>query len=287
MRSNGLLRVWLGLALVVGLGVMGTGEAGAVTMTFWEGIDHAIAYDAERVPVVDTEMNCAQLEYAEATALTIQSEQRAMGADLEKLRGWITEEIGTYSTNLAKSISGVSGAIDRLAGLVLHQDHVEAFNNILRDLRADLGLANRYVALNKTLLARVQNTLIEIENAMSQKCRPTPLTAVFTPARYTTVYTEHVIDPKWSYHWTVSIPADPGCATGFTPNDPLESRASWYHADTDIGGPCVHANGGYSNGVGHPGIVTLIVTSTRFVCTLTYHGTLTGTGGLPECITKK
>jgi hypothetical protein len=256
-------------------------------MTFWEGIDSAIVYYGPRVPVVSADMDCPQLEAASATATGILNAVRTLGGDLERLRGWITSEISTQTTSLNKSIAGVSGAIDRLVGVVLNQDHVQAFNDILRNLRADLGLTNRYIALNQGLIVRVQSALSQIDDAMAQKCRPTPLRAVFTPARYTTVYTERVLDARWSYYWTVSIPTDPGCATGFTPNHPLVSRASWYHADTDIGGPCVHTNGGYSNLWGHPGIVKLIVTSSLFVCTLTYHGTLTGTGGVPECVSTK
>lgn len=289
MPRTGALRAFLTMALIVGLTVtISTGSrAGAATVTFWEGIDNAIAYDSSRVPAVNANMVCAQLEFAEAVALRIQIEERTISADLEKLRSWFSQEIATQSTNLSKSIAGVSGALDRLVGLMLNQDHVEAFNNILRNLHADLGLANRYIALNQALLDRVQSTLDQIDVVMTQKCRPTSLTAVFTQALYHTVYTEHVVDPRWSYYWTVSIPADPRCATGFNHNHPYLWTATWYHADTDIGGPCAHTSGSYSNGSGHPGIVKLVVTSSRFVCTLTYHGTLTGTGLAPECVAAK
>jgi hypothetical protein len=136
-------------------------------------------------------------------------------------------------------------------------------------------------------VAKINAALDKIDYEISQRCRPTALTAVFTQALYHTVYTEHVVDERWSYHWTVSIPADPHCALGFNHNYPYLWAATWYHADTDIGGPCLHTTGDYSSGYGHPGIVKLIVTSSRFVCTLTYHGTLTGTGTVPECVSTK
>jgi hypothetical protein len=289
MNRAATLRAFLAMVLVVGTGVIGIGatRAGAVTMTFWEGIDHAITYYGDRVPEVSVTMGCPALEAAEASALTTLGEVLTMRADLVKLQGDLTEQLNTRNAQLSKNIAGIAGALDRLAGIVLNQDTVQAYHDIIADLHADLGLVGRYITLLQTLDTRIEGVLSQIDNEMSQKCRPTPLTAVFTQALYHTVYTEHVVDERWSYYWTVSIPADPRCATGFTHNHPFLWTATWYHADTDIGGPCVHANGGYSSGAGHPGIVKLIVTSSRFVCTLTYHGTLTGTGAVPECVSTK
>lgn len=289
MKRTGVMRALLATTLVVGLGVVGLGatNAGAKTMTFWEGIDSAIAYNNSRVPEVPADMVCAELERAESTALKLLDEARTVGADLVKLQADLTEQLSTRNAQLSKNIAGIAGALDRLAGIALNQDTVQAYHDIIADLHADLGLASRYIALNQALVARINDTLNQIDYQMSQRCRPTALTAVFTQALYHTVYTEHVVDERWSYYWTVSIPADPGCALGFNHNHPYLWTATWYHADKEIGGPCIHTAGDYISRWGHPGIVKVIVTSSRFVCTLTYHGTLTGTGAVPECVSTK
>lgn len=111
--------------------------------------------------------------------------------------------------------------------------------------------------------------------------------AVFTPAAFSTTYTENASGQNLKYVWTVSIPADPGCAKGFQPNTPLAQQATWYHADVSEGGPCNH--GVYdASGRGHPGTVTVTVTDAYWRCVATYFGTqgdmgnLEGDGAAPQ-----
>jgi hypothetical protein len=105
--------------------------------------------------------------------------------------------------------------------------------------------------------------------------------AVFNPQTFTTTYTENATGQGLSYHWAVSIPSDPVCATGFTPNSPASNQAKWFHADVSEGGPCHHA------GTDHPGTVNLVVLNADWQCTAIYQGTLSGIGPKPPPCTRR
>src|SRR4029077_13047637 len=84
-----------------------------------------------------------------------------------------------------------------------------------------------------------------------------------------------------TYQWSVSIPADPGCAGGFHPNQPQQNQASWYHADGSEGGPCNHSGTAYdAAGAVHPGTVRVTVSNASWTCVATYTGTQ-GASGTP------
>lgn len=112
-----------------------------------------------------------------------------------------------------------------------------------------------------------------------------PIDAVFTQSLFHTVYTEDAtpgtLGQTLTYTWSVSIPADPGCASGFRGNTPQQNQATWYHADTSQGGPCNHSGQDYGAS-GHPGTVTVVVTSGLWRCTATISGTITQPGGTPQ-----
>jgi hypothetical protein len=88
-----------------------------------------------------------------------------------------------------------------------------------------------------------------------------PIHAEFNQGAFTTTYTEKVPTLEGlSFAWSVSVPADPGCASGFKGNAPAANQAAWFHADAAEKGPCNHI--GINYGVkGHPGTVTVVVTS--------------------------
>ncbi|MGA2295786.1 MAG: hypothetical protein ABSG24_11290 [Acidimicrobiales bacterium] len=256
-----------------------------MTMTFWEGIDHAIAYDESRIPEPNADTECRQLESMQAKAATLLSEELSLGNDLKKLKDDISTRLTPGLATFQQDMAGLSGAINRINDVIMARNHIEGWNSALADLRADLGLSTRYLDQNQALVANIRHAQDLIEGFMMLKCRPKPIQAVFTQALYHTVYTVPVYDPDWSYDWSVSIPKDPRCASGFKENTPFLNKATWYHADVDIGGPCLHLAGDYG-ARGHPGTVTVIVSSSKFVCTLTYYGTITGEGGAPSCKVK-
>jgi hypothetical protein len=256
-----------------------------VDMTFWQGIDAAIVRDGSRVPAPDASSSCAELEKMESVALTSKREQLTLGQDLVRVRDWAKTEIATQSLNLSTEIEGVLGSINKVLDAIIPSGHIQAIQNDLRSLKLDLSLSTRYIDLNHSLVLQLDRVLNEIYSFMTVACRPTALTAVFTQALYHTVYTEAVSDPLWSVRWTVSIPSDPGCANGFKPHDPTFFDATWYHADKNIGGPCMHHGADYGV-IGHPGTVTLTINSYKFRCKMTYHGTITGTGAAPKCSNK-
>jgi hypothetical protein len=108
-----------------------------------------------------------------------------------------------------------------------------------------------------------------------------PIHAVFKPAPQgqacaapycTTTYTERAKGKGLKYTWSVSIPTDPGCADGFHGGKPTAAKATWYHADVAEGGPCDHSV--YeASGIGHPGWVTVVVSTAKWRCTAKFHGT--------------
>jgi len=116
---------------------------------------------------------------------------------------------------------------------------------------------------------------------------PAAFTATFNPDAYSTLYTEPVTDPSWTYHWTVQMQADAPCGSGFAGNTPQSNQATWFHADKDAQppapkGPCDHNF--YSNTTGHPGYVTLVVTGPGFHCQAQYFGSVSGTSQPPMCV---
>lgn len=111
-----------------------------------------------------------------------------------------------------------------------------------------------------------------------------PIAAVFTDALYHTVYTESASGTGLTYAWSVSMSADPHCAAGFQGKVPSANQATWYHADITTGGQCDHT---YYGAQGHPGTVTVVVTSALWRCSATYVGTLTGTGPAPAACVRK
>ncbi len=125
---------------------------------------------------------------------------------------------------------------------------------------------------------------------------PGPIQAIFDQSVYSTFYTEPVTDPSWKYAWSVSIPVDPNCASGFHGNAPSPYQATWYHADQTEGGPCNHSGNAYNDTTGHPGQVTLVVTPAdrSWTCTATFFGTAPNTspggppmvGDSPQCSPK-
>jgi hypothetical protein len=211
---------------------------------------------------------------------------RTEGARLEAYLAQLQVNKSQYDYPKANAVAdAILAPLNRLLGKSLTET-ATSIANAIRDVRLDLNLLDRYSGLNQTLIGKIRNVLRQLDALESSKCRPTPLEAVFTQALYHTVYSEPIYLPGWTYDWSVSIPADPGCAEGFSGNRPIETEATWFHADRDIGGPCSHLGGDYG-AAGHPGVVTLTVSNSRVVCTLRYKGTLTGEGGSPECVKKK
>ena len=111
-----------------------------------------------------------------------------------------------------------------------------------------------------------------------------PIHAEFDQQTFTTTYAEAVptLDGL-SFVWSVSIPADPECASGFKGNTPAPNQAAWFHADASEKGPCNHAGSNYG-AQGHPGAVTVVVTSASWRFQANYFGTITGDGTPPQCV---
>lgn len=111
-----------------------------------------------------------------------------------------------------------------------------------------------------------------------------PIEATFLQSAYSTYYQVKVSNlPGATFKWSVSIPSDPGCASGFQPGVPNSEEATWYHKDEAQGGPCNHGGQSYSEASGHPGAVTVVVTAPHLSCRASYFGTLTGRGSPPQC----
>lgn len=113
-----------------------------------------------------------------------------------------------------------------------------------------------------------------------------PIKAVFDQPAFSTYYSEDADAAAGAtFTWSVSIPDDAACASGFKPGTPQPDRATWFHGDAPDGGPCVHNADTYDSS-GHHATVTVIVTTTHWRCTATYDGTITGTGPAPSACTQ-
>ena len=106
----------------------------------------------------------------------------------------------------------------------------------------------------------------------------TPIKAVFVQKAFATNYTASATDPdgdKLTMTWTLAAPTqDPKCKKFVTVSP---TSAVWHHGDKD---GCNHAVQGPR---GHKGIVHFYVSDGTYVCTESYDGTLTGTGGIYAC----
>jgi hypothetical protein len=116
---------------------------------------------------------------------------------------------------------------------------------------------------------------------------PGPIHADFNQDAFTTTYTVPVSSLQGlTFRWSVSIPSDPNCASGFTGNKPAANQATWFHKDANqqpSPGPCNHTGNNYGPR-GHPGTVTVVVTSAAWRCQANYGGTITGDGTPPQCV---
>ena len=120
----------------------------------------------------------------------------------------------------------------------------------------------------------------------------TAISAVFTQSAYSTVYTENATPgasgQALTYKWSVAMSADSDCGSGFRGSTPTPNQATWFHADKNPApgeptGPCDHH---FYGATGHPGVVSVTVSSSHWSCTATYVGTMTGPGNAPQPCTK-
>ncbi len=157
---------------------------------------------------------------------------------------------------------------------------VERFDSLkdaLRSAQLDLKLVTALSAKNDKLIGRLNFLKAEYDKLVAACEAPPQLRAIrghFDSAVFTTFYKEEATDAagrKLTYKWAISIPLDPACANGFSPNKPQENEASWNHADTSEGGHCDHAKYDAS-GSGHPGDVAVVVSNGIWNCGATIHG---------------
>src|SRR5439155_15101136 len=106
--------------------------------------------------------------------------------------------------------------------------------------------------------------------------------ADFNQSTFTTTYTVKATGlDNATYAWSVSIPLDPACGTGFKGNSPSPGAATWLHKDASQGGVCNHA-GSLDGPRGHPGTVTVVVSDSAWTCTGIYVGTISGDAESPS-----
>ena len=115
-----------------------------------------------------------------------------------------------------------------------------------------------------------------VELKVLQPPKLTPISAVFQPANFQTVYTEVAANPDGrtlSYTWALAELNDPPCVN-FEANKPLDNQAIWHHPDSQ----CNHALEG-SNG--HQGVIGLVVSDGKFSCPAVFLGSNTNVGPAP------
>jgi hypothetical protein len=172
-------------------------------------------------------------------------------------------------------------------------ENVQELRDLIRSLKLDLRLADAYLDKVQALSANIRELQGKVGAYIELNCkRPvlTPIRAVFDQESFTTTYTENATGPDLNYTWSVSIPTDEECATGFNGNAPQPNQATWFHKDKSQGGSCNH-DGTRTGPRGHPGTVTVVVSNLGWTCKATYDGTQgdgpTGSGSQPEpCVAK-
>jgi hypothetical protein len=159
---------------------------------------------------------------------------------------------------------------------------IQEIRDFIRSLKLDLRLIDAYLGKVRDLRAKTRELEGKLNAYYELNCtRPVlkPIHAVFDQATFTTTYTEDATGPDLEYKWSVSIPVDEECATGFNGNSPKPNQATWFHKDKAQGGSCNH-DGLHIGPRGHPGTVTVIVSNLGWSCKAIYEGT-EGLGGNP------
>lgn len=139
--------------------------------------------------------------------------------------------------------------------------------------RSGAGAVGAALALALPLVAA------QAARAANSPPKLTPIQATFVQTAFATIYTASATDPdgdKLTTSWLLAPPAqDPHCNKLVTL---LPTKAEWHHGNQDN---CNHAVQGPR---GHKGTVRWVVSDGTWICTETYDGTISGTGGAAVCL---
>jgi hypothetical protein len=258
----------------------------------WTAIDEVIAGEEKALTDLEAKvqdpLECDRIKTArdkvfdfllkgERRARSFDSLRKKIDAGIKQLE----ERMTTGKKVSTAYLHGFGAPWAALMKAITGETPVERFETAkaaLRSARLDRKLVDALDAKNKKLTQRLLDLYKVYEAAIADCEKPPtlkPIRARFDDSVYTTFYTEEatdVLNRPLTYEWAVSIPVDPGCATGFKPSSPQPNMASWYHRDTVEGGPCDHAK--YDeDGSGHPGDVVVVVSNGIWKCAATFHGT--------------
>lgn len=277
----------------------------SATAEFWEAVEEQFASEEKEAETLgspgELASDCARLKSNLQVVAYWQRTAQQRKKELADLRREIndataraeqqTDLSAVIATGLARGFLAPIGLEMRLKTGFSPEGNLETWKAVLRSLKLDAKLLEIYIGRNQKLIEGLAELKGKYEGLLS-KCtdgsttgagpaaapgRPvlTPIHAVFNEPEFTTFYKEEATDPQGlplTYTWGVSIPDDPLCANGFTPNSPQVNEAKWLHKDTTEGGTCNHAKYDAS-GSGHPGTVVVVVSNGYWSCAATFFGT--------------
>ncbi len=294
-----------------------------VSPELWEQIGKAIAADEASLPAPTAATSCSELEAMAQVLDRLLASARRWETTLVKTTQLIEKALPEIEKSLAakndlKAAAQVLAVANLLvtgpalillpplgfgtgvAALGLSETarelaaNVQALRDLVRSLKLDLRLADAYLGKVRALAANIRELQGRVD-AFYERCRRpqlTPIAASFNQDTFTTTYTEDAKGTDLNYGWSLSIPTDAECATGFKGNSPQQNQAAWSHKDKTQGGSCNH-DGTRTGPRGHPGKVTAVVSNFGWTCRATYDGTQgdggspTGVGPAPEpCLEK-
>jgi hypothetical protein len=277
----------------------------SVSAEFWEGVEGQFAAEEKEAESLgspeELSTDCMRLKSNLALVAHWQRTAQQRKRELADLRKEIDDAIekakeqtslgAVVKAGLLHGFLAPIGLEMRLKTGFSPEGALETWKAVLRGLKLDAKLVEVYADRNQKLIERLAELKGKYEGLLS-KCgggstagggpaavpgKPvlTQIHAVFNESEFTTFYKEEATDPQGlplTYTWGVSIPEDPLCANGFTPNKPQVNEATWLHKDTTEEGACNHTKYDGS-GSGHPGTVVVVVSNGYWSCAATFFGT--------------
>jgi len=270
---------------------------GLESAEWWEKIDKEIADREATADFIDAsakEVTCdnvrqwlSDVRRAISDSLILGKTLTALGQDIDKAIAKVESKLNDKVVKFA-AWDTVINPFNAGYTLVTGKSLTERWNSwkdMLRSLKLDRAFVDALQKKNAALVARLEALIPKLQALLEAVCNPPApifhIDADFDPEERSTTYTARgpggVLGTGYEFVWTLTPPLnDPGCNNkgGLTST---RNYFDWYHGD-DV---CNHAV--EVPGLGHAGVVRLVLENEYWTCRAAISGTLTANGDDAVC----